>query len=590
MIRPAAHHPHHMAHGLASLGRGGDSMLVHMSPREVGSLQKIAMASGGSLTINPHTGLPEAGFLSSILPMLAGGIATLFTGGMAAPLLAGAATGALTGDKNMPLWERLGFGALGGFGGSSLFSALQGAGTAAAGNVAGEAAKNLGAAQAAAQSSLADIVPTAAPLAEGASAYGATTAGQVAAANAAAEAAANTAANLGSSQAAYNAATEALKNQVGHAFGQSGIKNAFEGLKGLGSAQGREAVVQGLASQPFGAKGALAASLAPALMQPQETIKTKSEDPWYYTAAPGYSSLYNPGTVNPNIAKLGYLPQGQEAFIGQGWNPGVYTHNYPGVPATASSPMIGAKAGGLMSLRRFDQGGATGEGQGLGGTLGSMNAYYKNMLNNATSQNAMTPTVTTPSPDAMNAYLAKTTEMITPQPFSQPQPTAPATPTKPENIPSRIPNGASNVFDFIRSYGGRGGMWGGMTPNLPTYTYDPVTGTYTQTNAGRDFGGGGFHMAEGGSVDYAAGGKLLNGDGDGMSDSIPAVIRGQKPQRAALADGEFVVPADVVSHLGNGSTNAGAKRLYAMMDNIRRARTGNPKQGKQINPNKFLPS
>jgi hypothetical protein len=56
-----------------------------------------------------------------------------------------------------------------------------------------------------------------------------------------------------------------------------------------------------------------------------------------------------------------------------------------------------------------------------------------------------------------------------------------------------------------------------------------------------------------------------------------------------LADGEFVIPADVVSHLGNGSTDAGAKQLYAMMDRIRKARTGNPKQGKQINPNKFLP-
>ena len=90
--------------------------------------------------------------------------------------------------------------------------------------------------------------------------------------------------------------------------------------------------------------------------------------------------------------------------------------------------------------------------------------------------------------------------------------------------------------------------------------------------------------------EYAAGGKLLSGDGDGMSDSIPAVIKGARPQRAALADGEFVIPADVVSHLGNGSTKAGGKRLYEMMANIRKARTGNPKQGKQINPMKFMPT
>ena len=87
---------------------------------------------------------------------------------------------------------------------------------------------------------------------------------------------------------------------------------------------------------------------------------------------------------------------------------------------------------------------------------------------------------------------------------------------------------------------------------------------------------------------YSDGGRLLKGPGDGMSDSIPAKI-GQK-QPARLADGEFVVPADVVSGLGNGSTDAGAKHLYAMMDKVRQARTGNKKQGKQINPRKYLPT
>jgi hypothetical protein len=102
---------------------------------------------------------------------------------------------------------------------------------------------------------------------------------------------------------------------------------------------------------------------------------------------------------------------------------------------------------------------------------------------------------------------------------------------------------------------------------------------------------GGEGMAAGGLAslpEYKAGG-LLHGPGDGMSDSIPAVIKGEQPQRAALADGEFVVPADVVSHLGNGSTKAGSARLYEMMDKIRHARTGNSKQGKKINPHKFLP-
>ena len=88
---------------------------------------------------------------------------------------------------------------------------------------------------------------------------------------------------------------------------------------------------------------------------------------------------------------------------------------------------------------------------------------------------------------------------------------------------------------------------------------------------------------------YAAGGnpRLLKGPGDGMSDNIPATIAGKQPAR--LADGEFVIPADVVSHLGNGSTEAGAKKLHKMMNDVRKARTGNSKQGKQINPNKFIP-
>lgn len=88
---------------------------------------------------------------------------------------------------------------------------------------------------------------------------------------------------------------------------------------------------------------------------------------------------------------------------------------------------------------------------------------------------------------------------------------------------------------------------------------------------------------------YAEGGipRFLSGGGDGMSDSINAKIEGT--QEARLADGEFVIPADVVSHLGNGSSKAGAKQLYDMMDRVRKARTGNVKQGKQIKPTKFMP-
>jgi hypothetical protein len=87
---------------------------------------------------------------------------------------------------------------------------------------------------------------------------------------------------------------------------------------------------------------------------------------------------------------------------------------------------------------------------------------------------------------------------------------------------------------------------------------------------------------------YSDGGRMLKGPGDGMSDSIPATIANKRPAR--LADGEFVVPADVVSHLGNGSTDAGARKLYAMMDKIRKARTGKKKQAPAVNTGRFMPA
>lgn len=98
------------------------------------------------------------------------------------------------------------------------------------------------------------------------------------------------------------------------------------------------------------------------------------------------------------------------------------------------------------------------------------------------------------------------------------------------------------------------------------------------------------NMAEGGISSlgsYSDGGRMLKGPGDGMSDSIPASIGGKQPAR--LADGEFVVPADVVSHLGNGSTDAGAKRLYGMMDKVRKARTGKKKQAPAVKAEKYMP-
>jgi len=115
-----------LANQVQERGRGQDTMLVHMTPREVGGLQALAMAHGGSLTINPQTGLPEAGFLSSILPMIAG--AALTATGIGAPmaaLLVGGGYGVATGSLSKGLMA-----GLGAFGGAGLGSALSAAGAA----------------------------------------------------------------------------------------------------------------------------------------------------------------------------------------------------------------------------------------------------------------------------------------------------------------------------------------------------------------------------------------------------------------------------------------------------------------------------
>jgi len=119
----------------------------------------------------------------------------------------------------------------------------------------------------------------------------------------------------------------------------------------------------------------------------------------------------------------------------------------------------------------------------------------------------------------------------------------------------------------------------------------------TKKAAGGDIRGyamGGYAVGGGlGSLgSYSDGGRLLKGPGDGVSDSIPATI-GQKQQPARLADGEFVVPARIVSELGNGSTDAGAKKLYAMMDRVQRARgttTGKNKVAANSRADKYLPA
>jgi hypothetical protein len=121
-----------------------------------------------------------------------------------------------------------------------------------------------------------------------------------------------------------------------------------------------------------------------------------------------------------------------------------------------------------------------------------------------------------------------------------------------------------------------------MAERTPTPNYDEFLAQLQQGAGNRAaMQQSGYGMASGGYLD---GGVL---PGDGMSDDVPAMIDGDQP--AALSSGEFVIPADVVSHIGNGSSDSGAKQLYAMMDRIREARTGEDDQAPKINPKKMMP-
>jgi len=129
---------------------------------------------------------------------------------------------------------------------------------------------------------------------------------------------------------------------------------------------------------------------------------------------------------------------------------------------------------------------------------------------------------------------------------------------------------------------------GNIIPRMGEATYfDPNNLGITQVNPNAANVYDMPNYNQGGIVGYANGG-LTAGPGDGMSDDIPAVIAGGQP--AALSPGEFVVPADVVSDMGNGSSRAGARQLYSMMDRVRKARGGSVEQPEAINPKEYMPA
>jgi len=651
--------------GLASLGRNGDSMLVHMSPSEVAGLQGLAMSQGGSLSINPQTGLPEAfklgGFFKGLLPMFAG----MATGGAGMPLwagiAAGAATGALTNKDNRLMGAVTG--GLGGYGGY-----------------------NLGQGFAAAASPTVPSVPAAGGYVPG-TVEGANTALNVAgtynpALSPATTNLMNQANAAGFAGSAATGATGVDKSFLGgiDRLGPgvqnvgSGIKNVFTGKPGAFDAFKASFVEQGAKPiSDLAAYGKIAMPVGGAALSgieesdiygkpinmasvkenekydPYKALNLSGDTGLRLVAEGGYIDGYaTGGTIQSGgIRDLYGTPDNQPTI-----SPGLSgfglgrLNNLAGEQALNQAQTLGYAMGGPVS---FADGGdsnkqtlelpslATDAGPETKimnlGNIGFGQGLVRNLAENMQRMQGNTSMPQDSIPDENNdSIIAKVTANLKADPNYKPANFIE------EAIVKQL-RGSDTMQETSSSAQGLGSL-APNTPMAPTYNASQaITPTYyAGMNAPRGYADGGEttlnlddqptlnvntgesnYMTPDGSGMYAsrffkdayrqapnplfrlfsnlpdsvvfnkqmAKGGYLDGAGDGMSDSIPATIEGKQPAR--LADGEFVVPADVVSHIGNGSSKAGSKKLYAMMDKVRRARTGHTKQGKQINADRYLP-
>ena len=643
----------HTAQGLASLGRNGDSMLVHMTPREVAGLQSLALAHGGSLTINPKTGLPEASILGSLLPTLFGvGLNMMFPGlgAMGAGLITGGLTTLASGNLKQGLMA-----GLGAYGGAGLGESLVNAGATAPAAAAPVSATTFGdypvlaASNNAAATTAAAAQPAAATAAP--SPWGSLDAGPAATSVApgsmqpfssaqtntllnAPPPAVDASGNIVNTPAVENAATAnpSRLEQMGQ-----GVKNVFTDPKTgkqffkdnwmtLGSAFAAPAM-EAMKQQPFLPPAKEAQKFAnygyksernPKFGQPGEPYMIQSYTPIDYSttfrAAEG-------GMVSPNDNKMypmSNLATGKAGFNVQSSptaNEVVGGYDARIDPFTGQQMMA---AGG--TVQHYLTGGAATKAAGImygdqagGGPYSDAAGYgpysdaaEEGPYTNSDMNKGLEAQFRKMAPSTLARYKKAKNAAMQAAALKEEYARASAVPDYDD---TEIKMGSGGFLGI----GGSGGEYTGgeigpnsllskiLSPagrpsNIHEYGYNQGDQSYTDYGYDvLDENGNPVlrNMAAGGIAslpEYAAGGKLLRGAGDGMSDDIPAVIKGAKPQRAALADGEFVVPADVVSHLGNGSTEAGAKRLYSMMAKVRKARTGNPKQGKQIVAEKYMPA
>ena len=484
------------AQGLAALGRGPDTELVHMTPNEVQGLQSLAQGFGGSLTTNPDTGLPEAGFLSNILPMLIGGGLAIATGGASSafinPYTIGGAMGlgglaASGGDLKQGLkWG------LGGYGGAGIAQSVSGALAANPGTVASDAV-------AATQGTTGQAVPGV-----------------------------REALTQGTTQGATEAGSQAANAMYG---GSEAASGGFT-LKGIGT----DPNPFGFGKPTFSYLGDNAA--AAATNTPASLAKLNAK---FFSDLPAQNF---PALTNP-ILRSGNASAMAGTALKEGIAATAPTYGTPFMPAIPASGM--GATGNLFTKAGFETlkadpslkyklgAGAVGMAAGFEPPKQGEIKQEKDFFPIGGYQNdRKAMPVSAPTRDTSGNIIPRMGEATYFSPNS---------------------GGITQVNPNARNYYGPEGT----EPNF--------------------YGGGPMGFADGG---------LTKGPGDGMSDQIPAMIGGGQP--AALSPGEFVVPADVVSDMGNGSTGAGARQLYGMMDRVRKARGGSIEQPDAININEYMPA
>ena len=560
----------HAANHLAAHGRGPDTELVHMTKGEINSLQTLARANGGSLTINPHTGLAEAGFLSKLLPMAIGAGAMYLSGGAINPATAGMLVGGLQTARTGSLEKGLMAG-LGAYGGAGLAGGMMTAGTGALSAEAGAAAKTLPGASAA------EI--------------------EIAQQNAVADKMAG-ASNFDKLSAGFNNPS-ATMNAMGGGSGllKTGLMAAAPALtsdeapppvpSGDSAMPQRLRYEQGLASpfpapdvpgygdlgQDFGRQRSYFPNAGYVNITQEEAKKMRG-----YAGGGPVEAMSNANAIGANT---GYpMANINKAAYATPYQNPVSQNVVQGTADTGVNSMTG-------EMNQFADGGITGNGNldlsiplNFGGAGGGGANGYQAAGSGGGQQRQNSLGVTQPENNPFGQQNPSMSHVM-PQQMQQ-DPFA-----GDDNWKNYQNQMQSMVSDFEGSDQFKNMK--SLQETMANYqrqrmgAMNPVSAAQGPESRMAVLAKGGLSAAyaAGGAShlgDYSDGGRLLKGPGDGVSDSIPATIGSKRPAR--LADGEFVVPARIVSELGNGSTEAGARRLYAMMDRVQKARGKTVGKGK----------